>query len=183
MRSTTSWRAEIDGKRLSGMIEIGRSFWAISLKAQSARLGPSVKISEAWVFSRGYPVNARFQDIEIIAIEVRTSQAGLHATSDIPIVDRVIIAADSSEQGRIDENGCIEQTGYSWNAQSLILSRNRTRHVVEIVRGNYFSGRRTEETECRKMRLASSVTFRRQDSHQRSAHYSSSICRARHRRR
>jgi hypothetical protein len=34
--STTSWRAEIDGKRFSGMIEIDGSLWAISLKAQSA---------------------------------------------------------------------------------------------------------------------------------------------------
>jgi hypothetical protein len=44
--------------------------------------------------------------------------------------------ADAGMRCRIDENGCIEQTGYSWNAQSLILGRNRTRHVVEIVRGN-----------------------------------------------
>ena len=36
MPSTTSWRAEIDGKRFSGMIEIDESFWAISLRAQSA---------------------------------------------------------------------------------------------------------------------------------------------------
>jgi hypothetical protein len=34
--STTSWRAEIDGKRFSGMIEIEGSFWAISLKEWSA---------------------------------------------------------------------------------------------------------------------------------------------------
>jgi SRSO17 transposase len=33
---TTSWRAEINGKRFSGMIEIEGSFWAIWLKAQSA---------------------------------------------------------------------------------------------------------------------------------------------------
>jgi hypothetical protein len=33
---TTSWRAEIDGKRFSGMIEIDGSFWAISLKGLSA---------------------------------------------------------------------------------------------------------------------------------------------------
>jgi hypothetical protein len=34
--SITSWRAEIDGKRFSGMNEIDGSFWAISLKAGSA---------------------------------------------------------------------------------------------------------------------------------------------------
>jgi hypothetical protein len=34
--SSSSWRAEIDGKRFSGMMEIDGSFWAISLKAQSA---------------------------------------------------------------------------------------------------------------------------------------------------
>jgi hypothetical protein len=31
--SITSWRAEIDGRRFSRMIEIDGSFWAISLKA------------------------------------------------------------------------------------------------------------------------------------------------------
>ena len=39
MPSTTSWRAEIDGKRFSGMNEIDGSFWAISLKARSASPG------------------------------------------------------------------------------------------------------------------------------------------------
>jgi hypothetical protein len=34
--STTRWSAEIDGKTFSGMIEIDGSFWAISLKTQSA---------------------------------------------------------------------------------------------------------------------------------------------------
>jgi NAD(P)-dependent dehydrogenase (short-subunit alcohol dehydrogenase family) len=34
--STTSWRAEIDGKRFSGMIKIDGSFWATSLKGRSA---------------------------------------------------------------------------------------------------------------------------------------------------
>ena len=36
MPAITSWRAGIDGKRFSGMIEIDGSFWAISLKEQSA---------------------------------------------------------------------------------------------------------------------------------------------------
>jgi hypothetical protein len=30
VRSTTSWRAEIDGNRFSGMIEIDGRFWALS---------------------------------------------------------------------------------------------------------------------------------------------------------
>ena len=59
MRSTTSWRAEIDGKSFSGMIEIGRSFWAIWLRAQSGMVddvagfrrliadGPAVGVSSA----------------------------------------------------------------------------------------------------------------------------------------
>ena len=34
--SITSWRAEIDGNRFSGMNEVDGSFWAISLKAGSA---------------------------------------------------------------------------------------------------------------------------------------------------
>jgi hypothetical protein len=38
VRSTTSWRAEIDGNRFSGMIEIDGSFWALSEGAERYRV-------------------------------------------------------------------------------------------------------------------------------------------------
>ena len=116
---------------------------------------PKARSELPWVFSPDHPIEPGLPDIEIVAVELRARHSRLHAARDIAVVeavaqvgvvcwrhahgyaaDRVIVAADGAEEGRIDEDRGVEQPGDGRNVQFLIVSGNGTRNVVEIIRRN-----------------------------------------------